>query len=438
MSCQFALPADGRIKESRLLVEFREQDSYLNSDYESDASEAAPELDNSLLTNARILARAAETAPRMPGLGAPRLRYVLTRLDSTGHADPRVTQTLAEMRRLGIQLEFGDWPVPPPRRIRPVQPGPDIILDLSILVALCCDSTHHPLPADEWALESRFRSLKVDGERLVLGEYTNATRDLRDQLRCEAARPLVHELMERLDGRPARFWVTAEVRDRLPQLVDVIGGEQEQYRARAMFGTDNFWAGSRWAGRVGPNLVDFRVGVLEDAHMEAEPPATPFDAAAAHVCRDMLRAADDSGAATPVAPEKEANGETSGTSKPKAKASKNPARARAGTRFSNAKLPSGHTLRTLLAGIERRMTVLTNNRGAVSKVLREQGVIEGIPFEFPSDGASDDAAEDGTEGTRARIWIVNPSSLAEWRRIQVERANTELVAQTGARIDRTL
>lgn len=412
---------------------------------------------------------------------------MLTRLPAAGHSDARVGETLAEMRRLGIQLEFADagWPIPEPRRIPPLQPAADIVLDLSILIALCCDSTHHPLPADEYELESRFRTMRLDegGEgaegpagagaerqKLVLGTYTNATRDLRDQLRCELARPLLTELMFRLGGRPARFWVTREVRARLPTLVDVIGGERERYRAQAMFGDDDFWAGSRWEGQVGENLRDFRVGVLDEPDTGAAEPEngaealpTPFDAAVAHVCREMLRVAEDTPAAAtpgpgtpapaetpaPIAtPPNGANGTSTSDTKPrrktKSKASRNPQRAAAGTRFSNSKLPSGHTLRTLLAGIEQGMTVLTNNRGAVLKVLREEGVMDGIPFAYPSEqGSSGEVGEnsietgedgdDSTEGsggsTRARIWIVNPSSLAEWRRIQVERGNAELRAQ---------
>lgn len=595
--------ADLSIKESRLLVEFREQDSYINSDYDSDSSVPPPILTNSLLTNARILAAAAASYPRTPGLPPPRLRYVLTRLPESGHSDPRVGETLSEMRRLGIKLEFADteWPIPNARRIPTLRPAEDIVLDLSILIALCCDSTHHPLPRDEWELESRFRTMRladdaerseaeakaergevkaeksaasaqitpaefeakaegteagvdgespeagVDGEsteavgegnetkagrsppRLILGRYTNATRDLRDQLRCELARPLITELMSRLpEDRSVRFWVTREVRDRLPTLVDVIGGEREQYRARAMFGDEDFWRDSRWEGVVGENLRDLKVGVLEDLDpigqvlstgageaveggdggeagaeegdggveggeaREAAKLPSPFDAAVAHVCREMLRITQDTPpSGTPLvpgtpalkpspppgtpsseatssspstanptsqakgapAPEQESAAQVQSEAKPqtkgkpksqpkgKSKPSKNPARARAGTRFVNSKLPSGHTLRTLLAGIERRMTVLTNNRGAVLKVLREEGVMEGIPFAWSSEEGFEEGQGEEADGdaSRARIWIVNPSSLAEWRREQVEKGNAELLARyPDAVIDRTI
>lgn len=62
------------------------------------------------------------------------------------------------------------------------------------------------------------------------------------------------------------------------------------------------------------------------------------------------------------------------------------------------------------------MTVLTNNRGAVGKIMREMGVMEGIPWDDLGDGDKEVAA----------IWVVNPSSLAEWRRLEVEEANKAL------------
>lgn len=454
-----AFPLTKRIKESRLLVEFREQDSYINSDWESDSSDTAPNLTNSLLTNARILAAAAAQYPRTPGLAPPRLRYILTRLPATGHSDSRIGETITEMQRLGIHVDFCDsqWAIPEPRHIPPLQPAEDIVLDLSIMIALCCDSTHHPLPADEYELESRFRTMKLasspegsDGpadNRLVLGNYTNATRDLRDQLRCEIRRPLITEMIHRLNGRTVRFWITREVRDRLPKLVDVIGGERERYRAQAMFNANNFWAGSRWEGKVSENLRDFRVRVLEDEPSwtaEGVSPqherilSTPFDSAVAHVCREMLSSSEDTPTETPATgfpPDTDGQAmQPRPTGKPKnMRISRNPQRARVGTRFTNSKLPSGHTLRTLLAGIAGGMTILTNNRGAVLKVLREQGVMEGIPFAYAEEGTK----EDGQDAHRARIWIVNPSSLAEWRRCQVEKANTELIEQyPGARIER--
>ena len=112
-------------------------------------------------------------------------------------------------------------------------------------------------------------------------------------------------------------------------------------------------------------------------------------------------------------------------------------------------------MRTLIAGAERGWTVLTNNRGAVGKVLREMGVGEGVGTGFgweagnalePLEGDGQDvesaAASELLCGTtdkerrngirreeRAAIWIVNPSSLSEWRRREVERENERVRAE---------
>lgn len=385
--------ADRRIKESRLLMELREHDSYVNSDYESDTEDAPPPFVNSLLTQAQALVEAAKTHTRLPGLPPPRVRYVLTRLERGGHADPRIEQTLNDMEALGIKLDFASlWsspPDPPPIQ-RPLAPASDIVLDLSVLIALCCDSTHYPLPANEDELESRFRMLSLTDNKLQLAPHSHGSRDLRDQLRCEMVHPLVQELQERLAGMTPRFWVSEEVRDRLPLLVDVIGGDAERARAKALFDPDlDFWAESRWRGQAGC-LEGIHVRVLEESHdaPALQNPSTVFDQIVSHVCDTLL-----------AAPEKHNF----------CRRPKGPKGAMAPSR-----LPSGHTLRTLQASITRQATLLTNNRGAVLKVLREAGIPDGLPHD--------------NDFTHARIWVVNPSSLAECRRLEVQANNAKIVA----------
>lgn len=431
-----------RIKESRLLIEFREHDSYINSDYDSDSDDdtgpPTPPLTNTLLTQARALVESVKSHGRLPNLPTPTIKYVLTRLEPTGHSDPRVSETLDMMRNMGIDIEFAcDWhstaPPTPPAAPDPI-PAEDIVLDLSVLIALCCDSTHYPLPKDQDELERRFRAVQDDGS---LARLTGASRDLRDQLRCEMQRPLILELRDRFAAARVtpRFWVTKEVRERLPNLVDVIGGQAERARARALFdpSSGNFWKGSRWEGKAGC-LSDIRVRVLEDSgdgivNGHAEPlapslrnPETPFDELAIHVCDVMLDSTNESPdptprSASPAIKEKPTPTPVKKPTRPPRPKRETQSRSplRPGTVFPPAsRLPSGHTLRTLVAGIGRRATVLTNNRGAVLKVLREAGVAEGIPV------SSDHC---GSDTPRARIWVVNPSSLAEWRRIEVEESN---------------
>jgi hypothetical protein len=70
----------------------------------------------------------------------------------------------------------------------------------------------------------------------------------------------------------------------------------------------------------------------------------------------------------------------------------------------------------MMQGMQVGMTVLTNNRGAVGKVIREMGVTEGLPFDGPA-----------KQVEKVGLWVVNPSSLAEWRRVEVEVANEALL-----------
>ncbi|WVN89690.1 uncharacterized protein L203_104920 [Cryptococcus depauperatus CBS 7841] len=84
-----------------------------------------------------------------------------------------------------------------------------------------------------------------------------------------------------------------------------------------------------------------------------------------------------------------------------------------------SRLPSAHTLRTFLAGLKHGMTVLTNNRGAVGKVTREMGISEGIAY-----------GREDAKG-KAVVWVVNPSSLSEWRRRGVEKKNQVFLEANG-------
>lgn len=88
-------------------------------------------------------------------------------------------------------------------------------------------------------------------------------------------------------------------------------------------------------------------------------------------------------------------------------------------------------------GASRGWTVLSNNRGAVGKVCREMGIGEGLSV--GDDVADDDIGEkEGTGGEEAAVWIVNPSSLSEWRRREVEKENERVKAQLKQSHDQSL
>lgn len=458
------------------MAEFHEQDSYVNSDYDSDSDSNsmsteesvddnagstagsgaggsriltrgdAPEITNSLITQATSLLRAAAAFPRPRGQPVPRIVIVLTRLEEFPHGgydDPRVPATFAQLRDLGVDLRFG-----PPIGPRPslgsqpkVRPTRKILLDLSVIVALCCDSTHQPLPLNDEELESRFRPLHrgVDGT-VDLSPHTNVTSDLRDQLRWEMQHPLIGEMIDRLahlaaDDEELEFWTSREVKSRMPGILDVMGGPEERARARALVGEGgDFWKGSRWKGKEGV-LKGLRARVLDEAQegfdmSDLSTHDLPiFQRGLVIACKTMLDIVEpppppsDTAPITPPTLFRPAS--PIPTRGMKGNRSKHPKRP--STIFPPARLPSGHTLRILSLGARKGWTVLTNNRGAVGKVCREMGVQEGLPDrEGQGRGESMGSEEVAVE---AAVWVVNPSSLAEWRRIEVEKSNMALQGQ---------
>jgi hypothetical protein len=439
-----------RIRETRLLAEFREQDSYINSDYDSDSdldepvagpsgsstpirNRSPPPLTNSLITQARSLVTASTAFKRPATLPRPRIRFVLNRMeDGAKYSDPRIEETFRMIREMGIELVLGKHPRSGGLReysYKEPVPSRNILLDLSVLVALCCDSAHHPLPDDEYGLESRFRAMcpssDNDQDDMDLTPHSNVTRDLRDQLKWEMRHSLIGELQSRISDptnsgdTEVKFWVTEEVKGRLPNIIDTIGGPREKARAAALFGVGNhdFWEGSRWKGKA-PRLGDMRLGILEtdsedsldlselDAALDNGQIPT-FNQRLVKACNHLLQP-PESGSITPPAP----------LHRQKYRRSRNYKRPQA--IFPTTRLPSQHTLNSFSAGAKRGWTILTNNRGAVGKVVRDMGVKDGLPFDREME-------EDG--GGKVSIWVVNPSSLSEWRRLEVEESNRALLAR---------
>jgi hypothetical protein len=354
------------------------------------------------------------------------------------YRDKRIAETFQIIRDMGVELVIGKQarqpriPRLPPSPTRPI-PARNILLDLSVLVALCCDSAHHPLPSNSEELEARFRPILPPGTtsesgsndaHLHLTPHSNVTKDLRDQLQWEVQHSLIDEMQTQLaktllrDGASVQFWVTEEVKGRLPNIIDIIGGPHEKARAKALFqeegGTEDFWHESRWKGKA-PALGGLRLQILNDededdndslsdlSDLKLEDGKIPsFNKRLVHACRNLLTL-PESGSISHPAP----------LHRQKYRRSRHFKRPH--VIFPTTRLPSQHTLNSFAAGAKRGWTVLTNNRGAVGKVVRDMGVKDGLPFEDEGEG-------DG----RAVIWVVNPSSLSEWRRLEVEESNRKL------------
>ena len=169
-------------KNSRLLSEFREIDSYLtDSDSELDddldvtgPSLAQKQLDNSVLRMGKSLLDAARANPIDGTTEVPKVTLRLTRLDPTlanddgTEPDARIIQTLESLQEMGIDVQLGErteseLPVTKNTIIQrpcsptlPFIPTLNINLDLSILIALISDLVHAQLPISIEDANKRF------------------------------------------------------------------------------------------------------------------------------------------------------------------------------------------------------------------------------------------------------------------------------------------
>ncbi|KAL5498004.1 hypothetical protein ACEPAH_2935 [Sanghuangporus vaninii] len=185
------------IRNSRLLTELRELDSYLtdseteegdhrsaNCNCRDSSCKAKPvpdELDNSLLQMGKQLIAAAHTSvAESGGNEPPKVTLRLTRLllntesleeleplglktigcrersitSKPSEIDPRIAQTLRELLQMGLEIILGEHEFTIPGELRSpsskplpqLVPSQQINLDLSVLIALVSDITHAPLP----------------------------------------------------------------------------------------------------------------------------------------------------------------------------------------------------------------------------------------------------------------------------------------------------
>ena len=197
-----------RTKNSRLLVEFREQDSYLTgSEDDTDdpdagyavAKRSSTEFDNSILRMGRSLLEAAKFNVTEGSQQTPRVTLRLTRLvpDSSSiselqdlglkiadpalpsqaspNTDKRIGQTLRELLKMGLDVELGELPFQKwdsiqssKQHVKVFRPSRRINVDLSVLLASISDIAHSSLPATEEEARSRYVPTAEEKERARL------------------------------------------------------------------------------------------------------------------------------------------------------------------------------------------------------------------------------------------------------------------------------
>ncbi|KAJ3991635.1 hypothetical protein F5050DRAFT_1898468 [Lentinula boryana] len=285
------------IKNSRMLAEFREIDSYLTDDESSDEEDenyrpslAQEEFDNSVLRMGRSLVAAAKLNPVQlpvshPSFEAitPRITLRLTRLNP--HADPiepRIAQTIQSLIDMGIDVQLGERSLHEIPEVQPntaphvsslvFEPTTKVNLDLSVLIALVSDLTHSPLPAtiDEANLQfipperylewkKQVNATKAKAKKLLDPDFNDedfelslpaqqdmakTSRALTNQVLQEMGKGVLQEIADRLkalepnaplgEKKKIEFWTTPEARDRCLRIVSKVGGPKEKRRAQGL------------------------------------------------------------------------------------------------------------------------------------------------------------------------------------------------------------
>lgn len=273
------------VKNSRILSEFREIDSYL-TDSEDDSNDewdidrptlAQTEFDNSILRMGRSLLQAAKANPIEGTSEIPKVTLRLTRLDPNAGADPRIAQTIQCLLDLGVDVELGERGenelhilpssrVPSPSPPLPLEPTPLINLDLSVLIAVISDLTHAQLPLTVGEANRRFippqeycewkqKRQSINGmakgkprhiepamdedTAAVQHDLAKHSRALTNQLLQEMGKGLLQEIHDKIlamtSSQKVEFWTTPEARHRCLRIVSKIGGPNEKRRAFALF-----------------------------------------------------------------------------------------------------------------------------------------------------------------------------------------------------------
>jgi hypothetical protein len=292
-------------KPSNLLAEFREQDSYINSDYDSDSdvdesvgpSYRKPPLTNSIIELVDNLLALMESCERPPGASVPHLTIRLARMQEFpegGYDDDRIPATFKAIRDKGVNLVFGDLddtPLELPSagwKNKELRPARKINLDPTALLGICSDLLHHPLPADEEEAKQRFfrpEGFLVQGREGRQGNegagswrgQSQNSRELVKGILDEIERPLIEEIRDTLDslGEEVEFWATQDAVTHIKEALGsdmVVGEGLEQRRMRRMLGLEegDFFEGSRYQGKEGC-LKNLKVKVFTESLDDESP-----------------------------------------------------------------------------------------------------------------------------------------------------------------------
>ncbi|KAG2108439.1 uncharacterized protein F5147DRAFT_745746 [Suillus discolor] len=435
------------IKNSRILMEFREMDSYLTSSDEDDGGGHSSlkkenlipqEFDNSVLRTGRELLEAARANPHSSN-EIPSVTMRLTRLNPSLSDEPRIAYTIDCLQRMGIDVQLGERqgivketddisaPV--------LEPTTHINLDLSALIALISDTTHSHLPRDPEDANIRFippqRYVEWKKQRVqMLSNSPDATstwedsgihsRVLAEQAQQEMKKGLLQDMHDRLR-------CISPTLQNIPILDDTRGSPtlspdpRERQRAEVLLSystcsetttipTHNqFWVHSRYPSNFIP-LIPIRLYPSPEPDTTSlesfQPnPSSPFMTSLALTCRNILSQED-------ISRLRESQSPPGHSAAPYLSNDEGDIPPAAVT-LANPKL-TVHTVQSMLWGATLGWTTLTTNRSSVKVLLKEMKRFAGggvLTHEPPNEDEGDTARV-----SKAAIWIVKPRSLAEGSR----------------------
>lgn len=333
------------IKLSSILAELAEIDSLITSsdDEDSDSHVDQPMPVPSLLKLGHELSEAS--IKFIIHDQRPDIHLYLTRLtpEEISDSDTRISAQLETLNLYGIQVHFGiptcDLKIFPKQPRAPLKPTSNINLDVSILIAFTSLTTHIRDPAEA--------SLKPNNANEHIRAISN-------QLYQESGVCALFDLIrETCDTQTLQFWTTQENKDRTYSILDKIGGATEKSRLDSIFetGSDNFWEGSRYSSNP---IAGLPVKIINDSGDDV--PQASFDDFVLRRAQKALNSDGNMGSAGKLTP---------------------------------------HTLRTVIAGLERGWTTLTSNRQSI------KALVQGWHTHVNSNSSL------------ATFWLVEPRSLSE-------------------------
>ncbi|MCO5599897.1 hypothetical protein L7F22_054004 [Adiantum nelumboides] len=329
-------------------------------------------------------------------------------------------QSLTNFVTDGAADELRQIPTPP--NVQPSRGTKTLHLDLSALIAFVSHISHMPFPDRAESAESRFakthwREEDMDNQPNILAEDAEDgvaeidvensegrgqhSRALSDQLRREMTEDCFFDVLvrhleegdeESSDGY-LHLTCTREAREKMAEIVSLVGGDNEKRRAECLFNQEgqahNIWKYSRWAkdgdreNRVRSKII-LPVKVIEEENSfeQSKTNDTNFDEQFVNLAKRSLSLGMQ-------------------TFDSRCKSSHNAFAALRQTR---------HTIMSMMTAFNHGQTLLTTNISSVKWLVRDMTRLQAHEGILPK---YETGKESNKRIHKAALWVMYPRSLSE-------------------------